>query len=149
MALRQHQRARRGRIPAPRLGARPRADGLSRSLAARPRRAGGYAGRFLRQAPGSDAREAEYEALKNGQAPEDDPQFRGYAVDKADAPAVDVQQAGGAYQRLTLAIVVLSGSLGMVCLLGFLSLAVRDRRRRVGRRSVSGLSSSSRLRPCR
>ena len=39
-------------------------------------------------------------------------------------PAVDIQQAGGAYQRLTLAVVIFVGSLGMVCLLGFLALAV-------------------------
>ena len=51
-------------------------------------------------------------------------QFAGYQVDKADAPAVDIQQAGGAFQRLTLAVVVFAGALGAVALLGFLSLAV-------------------------
>src|SRR4051812_1709034 len=66
---------------------------------------GGYAPRFLRQPPGSDARDAEYNALRTGQAPPT-PQFRGYAVDKADAPAVDAQQQGGAFQRLTLAVVI-------------------------------------------
>ena len=75
-------------------------------------------------AAGSDERDAEYEALKTGEAPEGDDQFRGYVVDKADAPAVDIQQAGGAYQRLTLAAVIFLGSLGMIFLLGFLSLAV-------------------------
>jgi TrbL/VirB6 plasmid conjugal transfer protein len=85
---------------------------------------GGYAPRFLRHAPGSEERDAEYEALKDGETPGDDPQFAGYRVDKADAPAVDIQQAGGAFQRLTLALVVFVGSLGMVCLLGFLSVAV-------------------------
>jgi hypothetical protein len=85
---------------------------------------GGYAPRFLRHPAGSEERQAEYEAIKSGQAPEDDPQFDGYRVDKADAPAVDVQQAGGAYQRLTLAVVIFVGSLGMICLLGFLALAV-------------------------
>lgn len=84
---------------------------------------GGYAGRYLEQRPGSEERKAEYDALREGQAL-NDPQFRGYRVDKADAPAVDAQQAGGAYQRLTFAVVVLIGALGAVALLGFLSLAV-------------------------
>ena len=84
---------------------------------------GGYAPRFLRHAPGSDARDAEYEALKKGELPPG-PQFAGYKVDKSDAPAVDIQQAGGAYQRLTVTIVIFAGALGAVCLLGFLSLAV-------------------------
>ena len=33
-----------------------------------------------------------------------DRQFAGYRVDKADSPAVDIQQAGGAFQRLTFAV---------------------------------------------
>jgi hypothetical protein len=109
---------------------------------------GGYAPRFLRYAPASDERDAEYRALKNGKPPgakaptisdcprgdcsgadtrdqaELDGQFAGYKVDKADAPAVDIQQAGGAFQRLTLALVVFAGTLGAVALLGMLSLAV-------------------------
>ena len=36
----------------------------------------------------------------------DDPQFAGWRVDKADSPAVDIQQAGGAFQRLTFAVVM-------------------------------------------
>jgi hypothetical protein len=86
---------------------------------------GGYAPRFLRQAPGSDARDAEYEALKKGELPvNSNGQFNGYKVDKSDAPAVDIQQAGGAYQRLTVTALIFAGSLGAVALLGFLSLAV-------------------------
>src|SRR4051794_2162997 len=84
---------------------------------------GGYAPRFLAQRPGSEERKAEYDALREGVAP-DDPQFRGYRVDKVDAPAVDAQQAGGAFQRLTFSVIVLIGALGAVVLLGFLSLAV-------------------------
>jgi hypothetical protein len=84
---------------------------------------GGYAPRFLRQPPGSEQRTAEYDALRTGEAPSDS-QFAGYRVDKADAPAVDIQQAGGAFQRLTFAVVVFMGALGAVALLGFLSLAV-------------------------
>ena len=84
---------------------------------------GGYAARYLRWPAGSEQRKAEYDALRSGEAPSDD-QFAGYRVDKADAPAVDIQQAGGAFQRLTFAVVVLLGALGAVALLGFLSLAV-------------------------
>jgi hypothetical protein len=86
---------------------------------------GGYAPRFLRQPAGSDERDAEYNALRKGELPEDDDrQFAGYRVDKADSPAVDIQQAGGAFQRLTVAVVLFLGTLGAVALLGFLSLAV-------------------------
>jgi hypothetical protein len=86
---------------------------------------GGYAPRFLAQPAGSDERTAEYEALKSGELPDDDDrQFAGYRVDKSDSPAVDVQQAGGAFQRLTFAAIVFLGALGAVALLGFLSLAV-------------------------
>ncbi len=85
---------------------------------------GGYAPRFLRQPAGSDERTAEYDALRTGEAPAHDLQFAGYRVDNADAPAVDVQQAGGAFQRLTFSLIVFLGALGAVVLLGFLSLAV-------------------------
>jgi hypothetical protein len=85
---------------------------------------GGYAPRFLRQPAGSDERDAEYDVLRKGELPEDDRQFAGYRVDKADSPAVDIQQAGGAFQRLTVAVVLFLGTLGAVALLGFLSLAV-------------------------
>ena len=87
---------------------------------------GGYAERFLRFPAGSSERDAEYDALRKGSKPTDDPhgQFRGYEVDKSDSPAVDVQQEHGAYQRLTLAAILFVGSLGAVALLGFLSLAV-------------------------
>jgi hypothetical protein len=84
---------------------------------------GGYAQRYLRQPAGSEERKAEYDALRTGEVPEDD-QFAGYRVDKADSPAVDIQQAGGAFERLTFAVIVLLGALGAVVLLGFLSLAV-------------------------
>ena len=85
---------------------------------------GGYAPRYLRQAPGSPERKAEYDALRTGETPLGDRQFAGYRVDKADAPAVDIQQAGGAFQRLTFSVVVFLGALGAVALLGTLSLAV-------------------------
>src|SRR4051812_40088792 len=71
---------------------------------------GGYATRFLKQPPGSKARKAEYDAMRDGRLPFPVPsQFADYRVDKADAPAVDIQQAGGAYQRLTFSVVVFIG----------------------------------------
>jgi hypothetical protein len=86
---------------------------------------GGYAPRFLRQPAGSDQRDREYEVLRDGELPFPmTRQFAGYQVDKADSPAVDIQQQGGAFQRLTLALVIFVGSLGAVILLGFLALAV-------------------------
>ncbi len=86
---------------------------------------GGYAPRFLRQPAGSDRRDREYSVLRDGELPfPSTRQFDGYQVDRADSPAVDIQQQGGAFQRLTLAVVVLVGSLGAIALLGFLSLAV-------------------------
>jgi hypothetical protein len=84
---------------------------------------GGYAPRFLRQRPESEKRTAEYEALRDGEAPMEE-QFAGYRVDKSDSPAVDIQQSGGAFQRLTFSAIVFLGALGAVALLGFLSLAV-------------------------
>src|SRR3954452_6812933 len=84
---------------------------------------GGYAPRFLRQRPGSQERKAEYDALREGHAPATR-QFAGYRVDKADAPAVDAQQADGAFQRFTLSLIILIGALGAIALLGSLSLAV-------------------------
>jgi hypothetical protein len=85
---------------------------------------GGYADRYLRQPAGSEERKAEYEALRKGEAPPFDRQFAGYRVDKTDSPAVDIQQAGGAYQRLTFAVIVFLGALGAIALLGYLALAV-------------------------
>jgi hypothetical protein len=86
---------------------------------------GGYALRYLKQPSGSEKRKAEYDALREGKLPFPVPsQFAGYEVDKADAPAVDIQQAGGAFQRLTFSVVVFLGALGAVALLGTLSLAV-------------------------
>lgn len=86
---------------------------------------GGYASRFLRQPAGSDRRDREYSVLRKGELPfPSTSQFTGYQVSKADSPAVDIQQAGGAYQRLTFVAIVFVGTLGAVALLGFLALAV-------------------------
>ena len=82
---------------------------------------GGYAPRYLKHPDTSKARDKEYEALKDGEAP-NDPQFAGYPIDKADAPAVDIQQAGGAGGRLVLVAAIGLGSLFFCLLLGALSL---------------------------
>lgn len=72
-----------------------------------------YARAYLR-APGKKERDQVYFAIKNGEAP----------WDKADAPAVDPQQEGGAFDRLGAAFFVFVGSLGVVILLLWLSFAV-------------------------
>jgi hypothetical protein len=92
---------------------------------------GGYAPLYLRWPAASKQRDQVYAALRDGKAPTVG-QFpigphaipAGQRIDKADAPAVDIQQAGGAFQRLTFSLLVLLGALGAVVLLGFLSLAV-------------------------
>jgi hypothetical protein len=86
-----------------------------------------YASHFLRFAPGTDERDAEYDALNHGDAsrlPEADPERSGYRLGLADKPATDAMEAGGQYQRLLVAIVVLVGELGAFCLLGALSVGV-------------------------
>jgi hypothetical protein len=86
-----------------------------------------YASHFLRFAPGTDERDAEYDALNHGDSsrlPEADPERGGYRLGVADKPATDAMEAGGQYQRLLVAIVVLVGELGAFCLLGALSIGV-------------------------
>ncbi len=88
---------------------------------------GGYAPRFLRYPRGLEGTQRRVRRAAQGRDRRPtgrDGQFRGYAVDKTDSPAVDIQQEHGAYQRLTLAVVFFAGVLGAVVLLGFLSLAV-------------------------
>jgi hypothetical protein len=83
----------------------------------------GYATRYLKYPGGSEERNAEYEALKDGKAP-DEPQFSGVNYTKADSPAVDIQQQGGAFQRLTLSVIIAAGAAGVIALVGFMSLAI-------------------------
>lgn len=94
---------------------------------------GGYASRFLAHPPRNEERTKEFEALRDGKTPDNDDAGLGgfsasdggaYEVDKTDSPAVDIQMAGGAYQRLALAGLVFLLNLGAVALLGFLSLAI-------------------------
>jgi hypothetical protein len=88
-----------------------------------------YAPHFLRFAPGSEERNAEYEALNEGDAsklPDEDPSKESgdYQLGVADKPATDAMEEGGQYQRLLVAIVVFVGELGAFLLLGALSIGV-------------------------
>lgn len=88
-----------------------------------------YAPHFLRFSPGSDERDAEYEALNDGDAsqlPDADPSKEAgdYPLGVADKPATDAMEKGGQYQRLLMALVVFAGELGAFLLLGALSVGV-------------------------
>jgi hypothetical protein len=83
-----------------------------------------YAHRFLRFGPGTDERDAEYDALNHGDASRVAEGARGYRLSVADKPATDAMEEGGQYQRLLVAIVVFVGELGAFCLLGALSVGV-------------------------
>jgi hypothetical protein len=83
---------------------------------------GGYAPRFLRYASGSKERDDEYRVLDRGEKTTD-PQFAGYSVDRTDAPAVDLMQAGGAVQRVAFLSMLVVGIVGAVLLIGLLCFA--------------------------
>jgi len=88
-----------------------------------------YAPHFLAYPPESDDRNAEYDALSNGDSsklPDSDPAKHSgsYQLSAADKPAADAMGKGGQYQRLLLAVVIFAGELGAFLLLGTLSIAV-------------------------
>jgi hypothetical protein len=88
-----------------------------------------YAPHFLRFAPTSEERDAEYQALDDRDAsrlPDADPSKRrgDYPLGAADEPAADAMEKGGQYQRLLLATVVFCGELGAFLLLGALTVGV-------------------------
>jgi hypothetical protein len=86
-----------------------------------------YAHRFLRFGPYTEERDAEYDALDNGdvsELPEVGHERAGYRLGPVDRPATDAMEEGGQYQRLLVAIVVFVGELGAFCLLGALSVGV-------------------------
>lgn len=88
-----------------------------------------YAPHFLRFELDSDERNAEYEALKDGDSgklPDEDPGKRDgtYRLGPVDAPAAEAMGKGGQYERLGLALVIFLGELGAFVLLGSLSVAV-------------------------
>jgi hypothetical protein len=71
---------------------------------------GGYAPAFLNEAPGSKDRKELYEDIKDGEG----------NYDKADAPAVDMMQAGGTIQRLVFTLILVAGMLAGILLLGLI-----------------------------
>jgi hypothetical protein len=89
-----------------------------------------YAPHFLRFSPGSDERNAEYDALNDGnflELPGADPASShpaSYPIGVPDKPATDAMEQGGQYQRLLIAVVIFVGELGAFLLLGALSLGV-------------------------
>ena len=86
-----------------------------------------YGSHFLRFGPGTDERDAEYEALDaadTSKLPEADSARAGYRLGAVDKPATDAMEKGGQYQRLLIAIVVFLGELGAFLLLGSLSIGV-------------------------
>ena len=88
-----------------------------------------YPGHFLRYAPGSGDRDAEYQAVNDadaGQLPDSDPGKTdgSYHPGVVDKPVTDAMERGGQDQRLLLALVILAGELGALMLLGALSVSV-------------------------
>ncbi len=88
-----------------------------------------YASHFLPYSGGSDERNAEYDALNDGdleKLPDADPSKEGgsYSVGIADKPATDAMEEGGQYQRLLIAVVIFVCELGAFILLGALSVGV-------------------------
>jgi hypothetical protein len=88
-----------------------------------------YGPHFLRYAPGSGDRGAEYDALNHGDTgklPSSDPAKKngGYPLSAVDKPASDAMEKGGQYQRLLIAALVFVSELGAFLLLGALSVAV-------------------------
>ena len=88
-----------------------------------------YPGHFLRYPPGSDDRDAEYQAVNDAdptQLPDSDPGKTdgSYRPAVADKPVTDAMEKGGQDQRLLLSLVILAGELGALVLLGALSVSV-------------------------
>ena len=88
-----------------------------------------YAPHFLRFEPGSDQRNAQYEALKDGDSgklPDEDP-GKGdgtYRLGPIDKPAAEAMGKSAQYQRLGIAVVIFAGELGVYLLLGALAVSV-------------------------
>ena len=88
-----------------------------------------YPDHFLRYAPGSDDRDAEYDAINNAdpsKLPDSDPtkNKNTYLPAVVDKPVTDAMEKGGQYQRLLLALVILLGEVGALLLLGSLCVSV-------------------------
>ena len=88
-----------------------------------------YPRHFLAYAPGSDDRDAEYEALNHAdpdRLPDSDPTKHTATYQPAviDKPVTDAMEKGGQDQRLLLALLITVGELGALLLLGSLAVSV-------------------------
>ena len=88
-----------------------------------------YPRHFLAYAPGSDDRDAEYEALNHAdpdRLPDSDPTKHTATYQPAviDKPVTDAMEKGGQDQRLLLALLITAGELGALMLLGSLAVSV-------------------------
>jgi hypothetical protein len=88
-----------------------------------------YAPHILAYPYQSPGRNAEYEAIKNGETdklPSSDPgkSNGSYTLGKADEPAAEAAGEGGQYERLLIAILLFPGELGIWILMGALSAGV-------------------------
>lgn len=81
---------------------------------------GDYEAIMMRYAPASKNRTAYYDALREGKPFSEAPTLK---IDKTDAPAVDMMQAGGALQRFVFVILILFGMAGGILLLGLIVIA--------------------------
>ena len=88
-----------------------------------------YPRHFLAYAPGSDDRDAEYEALNHAdpdRLPDSDTtkHTANYQPAVIDKPVTDAMEKGGQDQRLLLALLITVGELGALLLLGSLAVSV-------------------------
>ena len=88
-----------------------------------------YPRHFPAYAPGSDDRDAEYEALNHADSdrlPDSDPTKHTATYQPAviDKPVTDAMEKGGQDQRLLLALLITVGELGALLLLGSLAVSV-------------------------
>ncbi len=88
-----------------------------------------YPGHFLPYAPGSGDRDAEYQAVNDAdptQLPDSDPGKTdgSYHPGVVDKPVTDAMEKGGQDQRLLLSLVILAGEVGVLLLIGALSVSV-------------------------
>lgn len=103
-------------------GVRVQADGGKTCLNNRRK----YAARFLRYGPGTEARDAAYEALNDGDTdrlPETE-RSDAYRLGPEDKPATDAMEREGQFERLLMATVIFAGALGAFLLLGALAVGV-------------------------
>jgi hypothetical protein len=81
---------------------------------------GGYVEHFLAYPHGSPDRDAAYDSLDHGTQPDN----TDWKVDRTDAPAVDMMQAGGTVQRMVGLLIMVVGIACAILLLGRIALAL-------------------------